>query len=70
MDCGLLLDDTALRLLGIGLRVLAHEVDALDNHTVLLGENGKNLAGLAFIVTGIYIHGVTFLDLELFHTSD
>ena len=65
-----MLADTTLGLLGIGLRVLADEVDAFDDHTVLLGENGKNLAGLAFIVTGIYIHGVTFLDLELFHTSD
>jgi hypothetical protein len=69
MNGSLLLEDSALGLLGIGLGVLADEVDTLDDHTVLFGDDGEDLTGLSLIVSGVDVNGVAFFDLKLLHRS-
>ena len=41
--------------------------DALDDDAVLGGNHGKDLSGLALVVTGVYIHGIAFLDIKFLH---
>ena len=67
VDAGLLLDDAALGLLGVRLGVLLDHIDTFDDHAILTGIHGKDLTGLSLVVTGIYINGIAFLDMQLFH---
>ena len=62
MNGSLLLDDAALGLLGIGLGVLADHIDTLYDNTLLSGIYRKYFASFTFIVAGIDIHGVAFLN--------
>ena len=52
-----------LRLLGVGFGVLADHIDTLDDGAILGGIDGKDLAGLSLVVSGIYIYGVTLLNM-------
>ena len=62
MDTSLLLDDAALRLLSVWFSVLADNVDAFNDDAILGWDDGQDLTGLALVVTGIHIHGVTLLN--------
>jgi hypothetical protein len=49
--------------------MLGYHIDTLYDDAVLLADNLENLSGLALIVAGIYVNGIAFLDLELFHDA-
>ncbi len=69
VDTGFLFDDTALGSLRVGFGVLGHHVDALYDDAVFVAEHFQNFSGFALVVTGIHIHGIAFLDIELFHNA-
>ena len=47
--------------------MLAYDVDTLDNGAVPVNDHLEHLAGLTLVVTGIYLHGIAFFDVNLFH---
>ena len=61
MNSRLLLDDTTLRMSRVGFGVLADDIDTLDDHASLGGDDGQDLTGLALVVASVDIHCVTFL---------
>ena len=63
MYSGFLFDNTALRMLCIGFGVLAHHIYTLHDSAVLLGDDLENLSGLSFVVTGVDVDHVAFLDM-------
>ena len=63
MDSCFLFDNTALRMLCIGLGVLAHHVDTLHDGAVFLGDDLENLSGLALVIAGVHIDHIAFLDM-------
>ena len=49
--------------------MLAYHIDTFYDNTVLVCDDSEDLACLALVISGIYIHGVAFLDVKLFHNS-
>ena len=69
MDRSLLFNDTTLRMLCIRFGMLAYHIDALDNGTILIADHFKDLSGLSLVIPGIYIDGIAFLNVYLFHNA-
>ena len=63
MNTCLLFNNTALRMFRAWFSVLAYDVDAFYDGTVLLCDNLKHFTGLTFVITGVYIDDVAFLDM-------
>lgn len=63
MDRSLLLDDTSLGILRIGLGGLLAKVHPLDDGTLLLDIDLQDLALLALAVAGIDLDRVPFLNM-------
>src|SRR5579885_135208 len=65
-DRHLLGEPAALGVAAVGLEVLVHPVDALDQHAVLVGENAEHAAGAALlgVVAGDHFHHVVFADVH------
>ena len=66
MNRSLLLHDTALGVLGIGLGVLADHVHALDDGALLADQHFEDLTLLPLALAGVHDHRVPFLDMQ-FH---
>ena len=49
MDTRLLLDDTTLRMSRVGFGVLADDIDTLDDHAILGGDDCQDLTGLSLV---------------------
>jgi hypothetical protein len=70
MDGGLLLGDTALDIaLGVGLDMLLHHHDALNEDAILVGDDTEDAALLTLVLTGDYFHFVIPLYLDACHIS-
>jgi hypothetical protein len=63
MDRRFALEDTTLSVLRVGFCVSLHDIDVLDEETVLFGVDFENLADFAFILAGDNLHLVIFFDM-------
>ena len=64
MDRSLLLYDTALGVLCIGLRSLLAEINALDNRALLRHLNLQDFTLLALVVTGDHQNRIPLLNMQ------
>ena len=63
VDTCLLFYNSALGVLGVGFGMFGHHIDTLDDDAVLVAKHLENLSGLAFIVTGVAVNDIAFLDV-------
>ena len=63
MDRSLHFDNTALRVLGVRLLVFGNNVQAFYDGALFLYKHLDDFAGFAFVLAGVYIDGVAFLDM-------
>ncbi len=63
MDRSLLLDDTSLGILSIGLGSLFAQVHALDDGTLLLDVDLQDFALLTLAVAGVHVNRIPFLNM-------